>query len=45
MKNALLAVYAKIPSEQNRSYHANKKSTVLDVMRKSMRPDASNVAK
>lgn len=44
-KNASLAVYAKIPLEPNLSYRKNRKSTALAVMRRNMRPDASNVAR
>lgn len=43
MKNASLAVCAKIPSEPNRSYRRSRKSTALAVMRRNMRLDASNV--
>lgn len=45
MKNASPAVCAKILLERNLSYRKNRKFTAPVVMKKNMRPDASNVTK
>lgn len=42
MRNASPVAYAKHQLAPNRSYHANKKSIVLAVMRRNMPLDASN---